>query len=255
MTALSATRAAIPTAQHSATPARIRIVTKESALRDSILRLSALCGFEVAGIEATSEPGGLDRCADAVLVAAARTADEAIRTISAIGRHPGQSPGQGPVQAQAQSHAPGTHRMRGGWVLVVAETLTPPEALRAARAGARAMLRSADATPERFARAVTTAGRGQGLMPYEVLVRSFGGSAALRTPTRRQQHTACAPPLTRRQLTVLSLMADGHGNAAIAHQLACSQHTIKNVIYELTALLQVRNRAQAVACAVRSGLI
>jgi DNA-binding CsgD family transcriptional regulator len=50
-------------------------------------------------------------------------------------------------------------------------------------------------------------------------------------------------------------MADGLGNAAIAQVLCCSEHTVKNVIYDLTARLQVRNRAHAVAYAVRRGLV
>ncbi|WP_246214074.1 response regulator transcription factor [Kitasatospora viridis] len=61
--------------------------------------------------------------------------------------------------------------------------------------------------------------------------------------------------LTARQTEVLALIADGHGNAAIARQLSCSEHTVKNVIYELMARLQARNRAHAVAHAVRDGLI
>ncbi|KJY45049.1 LuxR family transcriptional regulator, partial [Streptomyces sp. NRRL S-444] len=53
----------------------------------------------------------------------------------------------------------------------------------------------------------------------------------------------------------LTLMAEGHGNAVIARTLSCSEHTIKNVIYELMSRLQARNRAHAVACAVRHSLI
>ncbi|WP_344440673.1 helix-turn-helix transcriptional regulator [Kitasatospora nipponensis] len=49
--------------------------------------------------------------------------------------------------------------------------------------------------------------------------------------------------MTSRQTAVLSLVAEGHDNAAIARVLACSQHTVKNVIYELMARLQVNNRA------------
>ena len=54
---------------------------------------------------------------------------------------------------------------------------------------------------------------------------------------------------------MLALMADGHSNAAIARALSCSEHTVKNVIYDLTARLQVRNRSQAVAFAIRAGII
>jgi DNA-binding NarL/FixJ family response regulator len=182
-------------------------------------------------------------------VAAARTVLEAIDGI--------------PARQQVRG------RVCGGWVLI-AETFTPSETLCAVRVGAHAMLRFANATPQRLAAAIDIARRGEGLMPYEVLVQSLGGTAAgsqtsAGRPERsarsaRSEHPerpAPAPtlPLTGRQLTVLSLIADGHGNAAIARELDCSQHTVKNVIYDLTARLQVRNRAQAVACAVRTGLI
>lgn len=50
-------------------------------------------------------------------------------------------------------------------------------------------------------------------------------------------------------------MAEGDGNAVIARTLRCSEHTVKNVIYELMGRLQARNRAHAVAHAVRCGLI
>ena len=59
----------------------------------------------------------------------------------------------------------------------------------------------------------------------------------------------------QRQVAVLRLMADGLGNASIARSLSCSEHTIKNVIYELMTRLDARNRAHAVAAAVRAGLI
>ena len=80
----------------------------------------------------------------------------------------------------------------------------------------------------------------------------------------RDQHPARPPgeaevasprPLTGRQTTVLTLMADGLGNGEIASALGWSASSVRNVSYELMARLQVRNRAHAVAYAVRSGLI
>lgn len=62
-------------------------------------------------------------------------------------------------------------------------------------------------------------------------------------------------PLTARQEAVLALMAEGHSNSAIARELSCSPHTVKNVSSELLARLEARNRVQAVACAIRVGLI
>ncbi|MFD7838176.1 response regulator transcription factor [Streptomyces sp. NPDC059761] len=107
---------------------------------------------------------------------------------------------------------------------------------------------------------------GDGRMPYPALIRLLGaatsagvpspGAACASTPAGRP---AAVPPdtprLTARQTAVLTLMAEGHGNAVIARTLSCSEHTIKNVIYELMSRLQARNRAHAVACAVRHSLI
>jgi DNA-binding NarL/FixJ family response regulator len=61
--------------------------------------------------------------------------------------------------------------------------------------------------------------------------------------------------LTARQTTVLSLVADGLGNAAIARELAVSQHTVKNVLYEVMGRLQASNRSHAVARAVKAGIV
>ncbi|TDU75355.1 helix-turn-helix transcriptional regulator [Streptomyces sp. KS 21] len=111
---------------------------------------------------------------------------------------------------------------------------------------------------------------GDGLMPYPALVRLLGaattagttagpatvaGTSAATAPGLRSAAPPDAPRLTVRQTAVLTLMAEGHGNAVIARTLSCSEHTIKNVIYELMSRLQARNRAHAVACAVRHSLI
>ncbi|MFJ9952069.1 response regulator transcription factor [Kitasatospora sp. NPDC091207] len=140
----------------------------------------------------------------------------------------------------------------GAPLLLVADTFTAAGVRRAVRAGAVAMLQSTEATPERLLTAVRGARHGEGRMPYGVLVGLLGpvrdGAAAPRRP-------APDSPLTARQTAVLGLVAEGHGNAAIARELSCSEHTVKNVIYDLMARLQVRNRAHAVAHAVRTGLI
>jgi DNA-binding NarL/FixJ family response regulator len=211
---------------------RVHVAASEPATRDRFLALARSCGYASAAVP--------DGCADTVVVAAARTVDDAIE------------------------QCPAPYRVRGGWLLI-AETFTTSETLRAVRAGAHAMLWSANANTERFATAVDTARRGEGLMPYEVLVRLLGGTAtgpraSAQVPVgpsapRSPKRPAPRSPLTGRQLTVLALVAEGHDNAAIARELDCSQHTVRNVIYDLTSRLQVRNRAQAVACAVRTGLI
>ncbi|QMU71788.1 response regulator transcription factor [Streptacidiphilus sp. P02-A3a] len=136
-------------------------------------------------------------------------------------------------------------------LVVVADVLSRHGARQALRAGARAMVLSAEATPERLAAAVHSAHRDEGRLSHLVLARLLNGASEPTSPGRRPG----TPQLTHRQLEVLRLMADGRGNEAIARTLRCSKHTVKNVIYELMGQLQVRNRAHAVAHAVRTGLI
>ena len=55
-----------------------------------------------------------------------------------------------------------------------------------------------------------------------------------------------AEPLTPRQREVLSLIAQGLTNKEIAKQLYLSEGTVKNIVSEIYARLNVRDRVQAV---------
>jgi DNA-binding NarL/FixJ family response regulator len=61
--------------------------------------------------------------------------------------------------------------------------------------------------------------------------------------------------LVGRDLEVLRLLAEGRSTAGIADDLAYSESTIKNVIHDIVCQLGARNRAHAVAMAIRAGLI
>ena len=129
--------------------------------------------------------------------------------------------------------------------LILAERFSPSGVRRAFRLGVCALLPVTDLDAQRLGAAVQAAGHGDGRIPYDVLLHLWSRRAADAVPRL----------LTPRQTSVLALMAEGHGNAAIARSLSCSEHTIKNVIYEMMGRLQARNRAHAVACAVRAELI
>lgn len=62
------------------------------------------------------------------------------------------------------------------------------------------------------------------------------------------------PQLTERELEVLKLVADGHGNAAIARELTLSLKTVRNYISRIFAKLQVVDRTQAAVKARQAGL-
>lgn len=62
-------------------------------------------------------------------------------------------------------------------------------------------------------------------------------------------------PLTEREQQVLTLIAAGHPTREVAAQLCYSERTVKNVVHDVITKLNARSRSQAVAFAVRSGLI
>jgi DNA-binding NarL/FixJ family response regulator len=62
------------------------------------------------------------------------------------------------------------------------------------------------------------------------------------------------PQLTRREREILVLIAQGHGNQAIARQLFLSPKTVRNHVANILAKLDVPDRAQAIALAREAGL-
>ena len=62
-------------------------------------------------------------------------------------------------------------------------------------------------------------------------------------------------PLTRRQREVLQLLADGVSTDGVAHRLGLSAETVRTHTKATIRRLEARDRAHAVAIALRSGLI
>jgi DNA-binding NarL/FixJ family response regulator len=62
-------------------------------------------------------------------------------------------------------------------------------------------------------------------------------------------------PLTDRERRVLGLIADGHPTREVALELCYSERTVKNILHDVVTKLNARSRSQAVAHAVRDGLI
>ena len=63
------------------------------------------------------------------------------------------------------------------------------------------------------------------------------------------------PTLTSREVEVLRRLAEGWNAALIADELGFSDSTAKKVVQGVVRRLQLRNRTQAVAYAIRQGLI
>jgi DNA-binding NarL/FixJ family response regulator len=208
---------------------RVHVSATDERVRSRVLALLGDTTIALASRSATPGP--------VVLLSAAATVDEALA-------------------AWAPASRPAGHGL-----VLAADSFPAAGVTRAVEAGVHVMIRLARATPAQLADAVLAAFRGDGRLPVEVmaqLARAAPPAPAARGPGAPPSVPgvpATAAALTARQASVLALMADGHSNAAIARALSCSEHTIKNVIYDLTARLQARNRAQAVAFAIRAGII
>lgn len=84
-------------------------------------------------------------------------------------------------------------------------------------------------------------------------------SPSLMDQVLRQFHTLAveshAPELSRDELHVLSLIASGATNEEIAKETHWSERTVKRKLEEISEKLGARNRAHAVAIAIKGGLV
>ena len=139
-------------------------------------------------------------------------------------------------------------------VVLVVNEISESELLTAVECRVVAVLPRAAVTAERLAQSVSTAARGGGVLPSNLV-------GELLKHVQRLQREVLAPSgmtaagLTQREIDVLRLMADGLDTNEIAGRLCYSERTVKNVIYGVTHRLKLRNRSHAVAYALRSGII
>jgi DNA-binding NarL/FixJ family response regulator len=64
-----------------------------------------------------------------------------------------------------------------------------------------------------------------------------------------------ASTLTPRLREVLSLVAEGYNTADISRELKLSKHTVKNYMERIFTRLGARDRTEAVAIALREGIL
>jgi len=139
-------------------------------------------------------------------------------------------------------------------VVLVTTRIDDSGLVAAVEAGVSGLLRRTEATAMALVGVVRLAAAGDGSVPPDLLGR-------LLREVGRVQRQVLTPRglsftgLSKREINVLRLVADGLDTGEIAHHLSYSERTIKNVIHDVTTRLQLRNRSQAVAYAMREGLI
>lgn len=136
-------------------------------------------------------------------------------------------------------------------VILVTMFDDPESVFSGMRAGARGYVLK-EAEPEELRRAVEAAYRGEVLLCPIIarkVLEQFGTEPKRRPPGLPYEE------LTRRELEVLQLAADGLSNKEIATTLVISQKTVKNHTTNIFSKLQVNDRTHAILYALRKGLV
>ena len=111
---------------------------------------------------------------------------------------------------------------------------------RSLRAGAKAYMLK-DAPREELLACIKAVHEGRTLIPPAIAARLA--------------ETIGAPPLTAREVEVLTLVADGQSNKEIATLLSITEGTVKSHLSALLGKLDARDRTQAVTTALKRGLL
>jgi DNA-binding NarL/FixJ family response regulator len=138
----------------------------------------------------------------------------------------------------------------GAKVIVCTSKATQDDVLTAIQAGAVGVLRKDTLTPEGLGDAVRAAASGTGVVAHDLLA---GLMRSLPPEALEAGHVPAR--LTDREQQVLTMIAAGHPTREVAEELCYSERTVKNILHDVVTKLNARSRSQAVAFAVREGLI
>jgi len=139
-------------------------------------------------------------------------------------------------------------------VVLVVTRLDDGALVAAVEAGASSLLLRGDATIDAIVAAIRCAARGSGSVPPELLGRLLNQVARLQRDVLQPRGLSFSC-LTERETKVLRLIAEGYDTIEVGRRLFYSDRTVKNIVHDITTRLNLRNRAHAVAYAVRQGLI
>ncbi|MBB5857592.1 response regulator transcription factor [Amycolatopsis umgeniensis] len=139
-------------------------------------------------------------------------------------------------------------------VVLVAGEVDDSELLDVVGNGVSAIIRRADATPDTLVRLVKAAAAGEGALPPDLLGRLLSRVSRLQRDVLQPNGWDLAG-MSRRETEVLRMVADGFETKEIADKLSYSERTVKSILHDITNRFQLRNRAHAVAFALREGLI
>ncbi|GIF07204.1 helix-turn-helix transcriptional regulator [Actinoplanes siamensis] len=139
-------------------------------------------------------------------------------------------------------------------LVLVPSGLDDAQLARAVECGVVGVVRRSEVSTGRLVQVLLGAAKGEGSVPGDLLGRLLEQMGRLQREVL-QPRGLTLRGLTTREVDVLRLVAEGLETREIASKLSYSERTVKNVLHELTTRLQLRNRAHAVAYALRHDLI
>jgi DNA-binding NarL/FixJ family response regulator len=135
-------------------------------------------------------------------------------------------------------------------IIVLEDFANPLEIL---KAGASGVLPRSSTLPDLLL-AIDAVAHGFAILPRDVSHQKWPESTQQSIPSKPPP-SHWDPMLTERELDVLRLLAEGASNKLIARRLGISFHTAKFHVASIAAKLDATGRTDAVAQAVRLGLI
>jgi NarL family two-component system response regulator LiaR len=132
-------------------------------------------------------------------------------------------------------------------VLILATSADDQKVVQAMIAGASGYVLKGT-SPQSLAADIRVAAHGECVMSASIAARLFGSSLSARTTP------ALSSLLSKREVEILAMIANGKQNSDIADALVISPYTVRNHISNLLRKLQLENRTQAAMYAARHGV-
>jgi DNA-binding NarL/FixJ family response regulator len=206
------------------------VVDDDAKFRTALSKLLQSYGFDVVG----AAPDG-DRALELV---PAETPDVVLMDLAMPGLSGVETTRRLAVTAPASA------------VLVLTHSADAVEVVDAMVAGASGYVLKGT-PPESLVADIRAAAEGECVMSAAIKRKLFGALAVNRDPS---ELPAASLLLSKRELEVLTMIADGKQNSEIARELVLSPYTVRNHISKLLRKLQLENRTQAAGYAARHGL-
>jgi DNA-binding NarL/FixJ family response regulator len=208
---------------------RVLVVDDHPLFRDGIISLLEAAGFEVVG-QAQNGQEALDLThsldPDLVLMDISMPEMTGLQALEAI------KADQPDIQ-----------------VVMLTVSEDDEDLLAAVQAGASGyLLKNLDA--DQFLELLSGLQQGEAAMTRKTTARLIAGVAA-----RAAQPQEDEVRLTKRELELLHLVAEGFSNKAIGQRLSVSENTVKYHMRNILQKMQVQNRAEAVHVAMQAGWI